>query len=64
MTFEEAIRMSIKAYFKGKDPSNLLEAMEGEMKYSRAYFDEAEAELLGKEAAPMEEDEEGMTDGE
>lgn len=62
MTFEEAIRMSIKAYFKGKDPANLLDTMEGEMKYSRQYFDNAEQELLGKDA-PVEEDED-MTDGE
>lgn len=61
MTFEEAIRMSIKAYFNGKDPSNLLETMEGELKYSRDYFDSAEKELLGQDA-PVEDEQQEMVD--
>lgn len=55
MTFEEAIRKSIKAYFDGKDPTALLSTMEGGMKYTREYFDQAEQELLGKDA-PVEEE--------
>jgi len=56
MTFEEAVRKSIRAYFDGKDPSMLLETMEGEMKYSREYFDQAEQELLGKDAPEVDEE--------
>jgi hypothetical protein len=57
MTFEDAVRKSIKAYFEGKDPENLLEAMGG-TKYTREYFDEMEEELLGEKPEPeMEEDE-------
>jgi len=56
MTFEEAIRRSIKAYFDGKDPTNLNE-VKGEVRYTREYFDEMEEELIGsKDAAPVEED--------
>lgn len=63
MTFEEAIRKSIKAYFDGKDPTNLLETMEGGMKYSREYFDQAEKELLGKDAPAEETEQEDGIDG-
>lgn len=56
MTFEEAIRRSIKAYFDGKDPVKLNEA-KGEVRYTREYFDEMEEELIGsKDAAPVEDD--------
>jgi hypothetical protein len=56
MTFEEAIRRSIKAYFDGKDPTKLNE-VKGEVRYTREYFDEMEEELIGnKDAAPVEED--------
>ena len=55
MTFEQAIRKSIKAYFNGEDPTELLAQTEGEMKYTRDYFDQAESDLLGKDA-PVEQD--------
>jgi len=49
MTFEEAVRKSIKAYFSGKDAENFL-SENGDLKYTREYFDEMEEELVGKEA--------------
>ena len=63
MTFEEAVRKSIKAYFNGEDPTALIDATEGGAKYTREYFDELEADLLGKKAAE-ETDEDMETEGE
>lgn len=62
MTFEEAVRKSIKAYFEGKDPENLLEAMGG-TKYTREYFDEMEEELLGEKPEPEMDEEEELDNG-
>lgn len=45
MTFEEAIIKAVRKYYAGKDPEALLEASEGEFKYTREYFDELEEEL-------------------
>lgn len=45
MTFEEAVRKSIKAYFNGKDPSALIEA-KGGIKYTREFFDKLEEEIV------------------
>ena len=64
MTFEEAIRKSIKAYFNGQDPSALIETMEGGSKYTREYFDETEKELLGKDAPAEDTQEEEMAEDE
>ena len=44
MTFEEAIVKAVRKYYAGKDPEALLEASEGEFKYTREYFDELEEE--------------------
>ena len=46
MTFEEAIVKAVRKYYAGKDPEALLEASEGEFKYTREYFDELEEELI------------------
>jgi len=46
MTFEEAIITAVRKYYAGKDPEALLEASEGEFKYTREYFDELEEELM------------------
>ena len=46
MTFEEAIVISVRKYYAGKDPEALRESAEGEMKYTREYFDELEEELV------------------
>jgi hypothetical protein len=48
MTFEEAIRKSIRAYMKGKNPDNLFKAI-GKVKYTRDYFDSLEKDILGEE---------------
>ena len=45
MTFEQAIVKSVRAYFKGKDPQNLMDVAEG-----KALEDEADA--LGATDAP------------
>ena len=47
MTFEEAIRKSIKAFLKGEQPTNLAEASGGEVKYTLKFFDDLEKELVG-----------------
>lgn len=67
MTFEEAVRKSIKAYFDGRDPENFLSAM-GKVKYTRDYFDELEEEMVGdpkakKKSKPTDNEEE-LLDGE
>lgn len=46
MTFEDAIVLAVKKYYAGTDPEALMEAQEGEIKYTREYFDELEEELL------------------
>ena len=45
MTFEQAIVKSVRAYFKGKDPQNLMDVAEG-----KALEDDADA--LGATDAP------------
>jgi len=64
MTFEEAVRKSIKAYFAGKDPENFISAHENGFKYDRQYFDDLEVELLGEEDAKPTTDEKELMDGE
>ena len=61
MNFEEAIRMSIKSYYKGIDPENLNSTKEEESVYTREYFDELEEELLSQNKSKIEE--EGDDDG-
>jgi ABC-type transporter lipoprotein component MlaA len=46
MTFEEAIVTAVRKYYAGKDPEALMEASEGEFKYTREYFDELEEEIM------------------
>lgn len=46
MTFEEAIVKAVRKYYAGKEPEALIEASEGEFKYTREYFDELEEELV------------------
>lgn len=68
MTFEEAIRLAIRKYYEGEDPVELMGVQEGEMKYTREYFDELEEEMLspkkakkkGKKKAKVEEFEEEL----
>jgi len=62
MTFEDAVRKSIKAYFEGKDPDNFLDAMGG-TKYNREYFDEMEEELLGEKPEPEFDEDEELDNG-
>ena len=62
MTFEQAIVKSVRAYFKGKDPQNLMDVAEGKAledeadapdtktaKYTRSFMEELEASLLEPE---------------
>jgi hypothetical protein len=46
MTFEEAIKLAIRKYYEGEDPVELMGSQEGEMKYTREYFDELEEEMV------------------
>jgi hypothetical protein len=63
MTFEQAIVKSVRAYFKGKDPQNLMDVAEGKAleddadapdtktaKYTRSFMEELEASLLEPES--------------
>ena len=60
MTFEEAIVIAVRKYYSGKDPEALLDASEGELKYTREYFDELEEELTAsdKNKKPVKNEEE------
>ena len=60
MTFEEAIVVAVRKYYAGKDPEELMKAQDGEMKYTREYFDELEEELIpsGKKKKKSKKDEE------
>jgi len=52
MTFEQAIVKSVRAYFNGKMPDNLMQAADSkESKYTPDFLDELEKSLIGKEAA-------------
>jgi hypothetical protein len=61
MNFEDAIRKSISAYYKGVEPENLNSTKE-EVVYTREYFDELEEDLLGKKSEDKDEVE-GEEDG-
>ena len=61
MNFEDAIRKSISAYYKGVDPEN-LNATKEEVVYTREYFDGLEEDLLGKKSEDKDEVE-GEADG-
>lgn len=50
MTFEEAVLKSIKAYYNGKQPKELL-AVQNSKKYSKEFFDNLEEQLLGGKKA-------------
>lgn len=64
MNFEDAIRQSIKSYYKGIDPENLNATKENPPVYTREYFDELEEELLGRNKKKEDkEDIEGDEDG-
>lgn len=41
-TFEDAIRASIKAYFKGMEPKKLNEVSGSRPKYTKKFFDKFE----------------------
>lgn len=61
MTFEEAIIISVRKYYAGQDPEELMGSKEGETKYTREYFDELEEELVPsdkKKKSKTKEDEE------
>jgi hypothetical protein len=48
MTFEDAIRKSIKAYFKGKEPLEYKKSLSKPRKYDKKYFDGIEQEFFGE----------------
>jgi hypothetical protein len=59
MTFEDAIKMSIKKYFEGRMPEELMKSSGKEMKYTMEYFDQLEADMeKGDDPKVMAEDEE------
>ena len=47
MTFEEAIRKSIKSYFRDGGFQELNKLNKGRMKYDKKYFDKFEEEQFG-----------------
>lgn len=51
MTFEEAIRKSIKAWYKDKnDFVRLANTRETETKYTKSYFRSIRTEMLGEQS--------------
>ena len=60
MRFEDAVQTAIRKYYDGFDPEELLKVQEGEVKYTREYFDELEEELVPtkKKKSKKKEDEE------
>lgn len=58
MTFEEAIRKSIRAFLEGKPAENLKEAYGKEIKYTKEYFDELEKQIIKgtKKTKPSKQD--------
>ena len=61
MRFEDAVQTAIRKYYDGVDPEELLKVQEGEVKYTREYFDELEEELVPskeKNESKKKEDEE------
>ena len=65
MTFEDAIKLSIKKYFEGKMPEELMKSSGKQMKYTMDYFDELENEMEDGDTPKVEaedEDEEDIED--
>lgn len=52
MTFEEAIKESIRKYYDRDDTTELELDKLGERQYTRDYFDSFEEEILGKQEKP------------
>lgn len=48
VTFEDAIRKVMKAYWADKEPETLGK-LSGERKYSKKYFDSFSEEMFGKD---------------
>lgn len=59
MQIRDAIRRSIKSYWKGREPEELRKVSKGKTKYNKKYFDKIDSEFHGKDQI-----EEGVTDGE
>ncbi len=59
MTFEEAVKQSIKKYYEGIDPAATMELLgeENPSEYGRDYFDSVEEEIFGEEVASDGEEE-------
>ena len=49
MTFEKAIKQSIKKYFEGVMPNAYIEANGGSFTYTPEYFDDLEKEADGQD---------------
>lgn len=48
MTFEDAVKQSVKAYFEGQTPDNLLKSVNKKQKYNKAYFDKVASDNIPK----------------
>ena len=62
MTFEEAIIISVRKYYQGRDPVELMGAQQDDIKYTRAYFDELEDEIINGKKEEEEDNEEDLED--
>jgi hypothetical protein len=62
MTFEEAIIISVRKYYQGRDPVELMGAQQDDIKYTRAYFDELEDEIINGKKEEEEDTEEDLED--
>lgn len=61
MTFDEAIKKSIKVFLNGKMPMKTSELKEDGLRFTPEYFDDLEAEML-KNPIDIKSDKEEATD--
>lgn len=66
MTFEEAVRKAMRAYWHNNDQFSALSTSGGDRKYSKKYFDGIESEFLPKKdssAKEVKKESKGSLDG-
>lgn len=60
MTFEEAVRNSMKAYWNGMTPDKLNKASDKRLKYTKKYFDKMMKDYEIENPWIVDEDSEGV----
>ncbi len=54
LTFEDAIKKAVKAYWRGIEPEKTNKLGDKKAKYTKKYFDKFEAEKFGEETTSAE----------